>query len=123
MKNLLFMAGLVLSAIGLSAQTAPDVAQTAVAGSTVVLSVTASGTNTTVNPFGYVWFKSGQPLSVPSLPTVTLANITADAAGSYFCTVTNSAGSTTSNKVNLTVAALVIAPTNGVMTVTVTPAH
>lgn len=61
------------------------------AGSTVTLSVAASG----VPQLRYLWNKDGSPVG-GNAPTLTLANVSSAAEGSYSVTVTNIGGATTS---------------------------
>ncbi len=68
--------------------TAPE-SQTLVAGSTVTLSVDASGTA----PFTYQWSKNGVSITGANGPTFTLANVQESDAGNYTVTVTNGLGS------------------------------
>ncbi len=65
-----------------------------VAGATVELSVTVAGTP----PFQYVWTKD-RIRQINQSPKLTLANAQTGAAGTYAVTVTNSAGSVTSEAV------------------------
>jgi hypothetical protein len=72
--------------------------RSAVQGSTVVFTVGATGEGLTYN-----WFFNGIPLSVPSTPALVLSNVQPAAAGRYWVTVTNVAGSATSAEATLTV--------------------
>lgn len=70
----------------------PPESQTLTLGSTVILRVEATGTG----PFTYQWFKNGEPIAGATGTSLTLGNITGFDAGNYSVTVSNSAGSTTS---------------------------
>ena len=65
--------------------------QTNQAGSTAVLTVSASGTP----PLSYQWRKAGLPLAAQTLATLTLPNVTVSAGGAYDVVVSG-AGSVTS---------------------------
>ena len=78
-----------------------------VAGSTVMLSVTADGTS----PFAYQWLKNGGNLSGSTGPTLTLTNIQSSNAGDYSVAVSNTAGSTTSPISTITIAVLPVITT------------
>ena len=65
--------------------------QTNQAGSTAVLTVSASGTP----PLSYQWRKAGLPLAAQTLATLTLSNVTVSAGGAYDVVVSG-AGSVTS---------------------------
>jgi hypothetical protein len=86
--------------------TSQPAAVTANAGSTVMFSVTASGTA----PLSYSWFKNGTTrlsdggnISGSATPTLTLANVTASDGGDYTVVVSNQAGTVTSSPARLTV--------------------
>jgi hypothetical protein len=81
--------------------------QTVTAGGTATFSVTATGTPTPT----YQWFKGGTAINGATSPTLTISNAQAGDAGSYTVTVTNSAGSVTSNPATLTVNPANTAPT------------
>ncbi len=94
-----------------AAPTAPAIttqptSQTVVAGTSVTLTVVASGTA----PLSYQWSKGGVALSGATAASYTIAAVTTGDAGSYTCVVTNGAGSATSNAAILTVNAATIAP-------------
>jgi hypothetical protein len=79
---------------------------TANAGSTVMFSVSATGTA----PLSYHWFKNGAialtdggKISGSATPTLTLANIASDNGGDYSVIVSNQAGTVTSSAARLTV--------------------
>src|SRR5260370_4867245 len=81
-------------------------AETVNAGSTVMFSVTASGTA----PLSYSWFKNGTTrlsdggnVSGSATPTLTLANVTASDGADYTVVVSNQAGTVTSSPARLTV--------------------
>ncbi|PTY06178.1 hypothetical protein DB347_12055 [Opitutaceae bacterium EW11] len=71
---------------------------TVVAGTTVVLSVTASGTS-----LAYQWSKDGAAVSGATASSYTIASAQATDAGSYTVVVSNSGGSVTSSAATLTV--------------------
>src|SRR6266850_753710 len=86
--------------------TSQPAAVTANAGSTVMFSVTASGTA----PLSYSWFKNGTTrlsdggnVSGSATPTLTLANVTASDGADYTVVVSNQAGTVTSSPARLTV--------------------
>ncbi|MBL8269811.1 carbohydrate-binding domain-containing protein [Steroidobacter sp.] len=68
-------------------------------GSSVTLSVTASGGGT----LSYQWYKDGSAVSGATSASYTIGAASASNAGSYYVVVTNSAGSATSSTVTLTV--------------------
>src|SRR5262249_41096119 len=68
-------------------------------GDAVSFSVIAQG----VPPPSYQWFKDGAPIAGATAATLTLTNVQLNSAGSYSVTVTNVAGSVTSNPATLTV--------------------
>jgi pectate lyase len=73
--------------------------QTVNAGSSVSFNVAAGGTP----PLSFQWQKDGSPVAGATSPTLSLSNVQAGDAGSYTVTVTNGAGSITSNPAVLTV--------------------
>ena len=73
--------------------------QTVNAGSNVSFNVAAGGTA----PLSYQWHKDGSPLAGASADTLSLQGVQEADAGSYTVTVTNGAGSLTSNPATLTV--------------------
>ncbi|MET0623280.1 MAG: immunoglobulin domain-containing protein [Pyrinomonadaceae bacterium] len=73
--------------------------QTVNAGSNVSFNVAAGGTA----PLSYQWYKNGTALAGATSPTLGLSNVQAGDAGGYTVTVTNGAGSLTSNPAALTV--------------------
>jgi pectate lyase len=75
------------------------VSQSVNAGSNVSFNVTAGGTA----PLSYQWYKDGSPVAGAYADTLSLSNVQAGDAGSYTVTVTNGAGSLTSNPGTLTV--------------------
>jgi hypothetical protein len=101
--------------------------QTANYDSTTVLSVAPSGGSSTPSAAGgsqasatinapgrlltaraasadtYQWFFNGVAISGATGPTYVISNASPNEAGSYFCLVTNSAGSVSSNAVNVNV--------------------
>lgn len=76
---------------------------TVVAGSNATFSVGVSGTA----PFSYQWVRSGVALPGNDAPTLTVTNVTAADAGSYFVQVFNSAGLATSQGQPATLTVLV----------------
>jgi len=84
---------------------AGPVSQTVVAGSTVRMSVSASGSP----PMSYQWrrgtsvLSDGGNVSGATTANITLANVQSSDAGNYTCIVANSAGSATSSTAILTV--------------------
>jgi alpha-tubulin suppressor-like RCC1 family protein len=70
--------------------TAHPQTQTATAGDSVTLSVTAAGTA----PFTYAWFKNNVLIPGATAATLTLSPVTADDTGDYKATVTNATGIT-----------------------------
>ena len=80
--------------------------QTALAGTSVSLAVTASGgANLT-----YQWRKNGQAIAGATQATFVITSVNATDAGNYDVTVTNALGSATSSIVQLNVAAAPVAP-------------
>lgn len=91
--------------------TAPTVdthpsSQTVTEGTSVTFSVSASGTA----PLSYQWVKDNNPISGANSSSYTINSAGTGDAGNYWCDVTNSAGTATSNAASLTVNPLVIAP-------------
>ncbi len=72
---------------------------TVTAGSNVSFTVSASGTA----PLSYQWFKDNVKISGATSATLTLANISAADAASYFATVTNAVGTASSAAATLAV--------------------
>ena len=81
--------------------TTQPVAQTAAIGGNVTFSVAATGTG----PLSYQWKKDGVALVGATAATFTVSNAQGADAGAYSVTVTNAAGTVTSNAVTLTVPA------------------
>ncbi len=73
--------------------------QSVLTGSTVTFTVVANGTT----PLTYQWNKDGIALSGQTGTSLTIPSANASSAGNYTATVTNSAGSVTSNAANLAV--------------------
>jgi uncharacterized delta-60 repeat protein len=69
------------------------------AGITTNFSVVVTGSA----PMTYLWFRNGAPLPAPNAATLSLTNIQASDAGSYFALITNQYGSVTSSVVTLSV--------------------
>src|SRR4051812_10511092 len=89
--------------------------QSVVEGSTVTFKVVAGGTP----PFTYQWFFKGNPLTNQISDTLTLTNAQTGQSGNYTVTVSNSAGSITSQPATLNVQEIgapivtIVSPTNG----------
>jgi hypothetical protein len=80
---------------------------TVTAGQTATFSVVAAGTA----PLGYQWKKGGTAITgANAISYTTPATATADSGSSFTVTVSNTAGSATSNAATLTVNAAVVAP-------------
>ena len=86
------------AAVAPSILTQPQ-SQTVTAGSGVTFSVVASGTA----PLSYQWKRGTSNISGATHSSYTIPATTSVDAGSYFVTVSNSAGNVTSNAVTLTV--------------------
>jgi len=93
--NLAF-SGTLGTAPGISAQPASVTVNT---GGAATFFVTATGTE----PFAYQWFFNNTAISGATAPTHAVNNAQTANAGSYHVTVTNAAGSITSNTATLTV--------------------
>ncbi|HJQ32413.1 MAG TPA: immunoglobulin domain-containing protein [Pyrinomonadaceae bacterium] len=78
---------------------AQPASQTVNAGSNVSFNVAAGGTA----PLSYQWYKDGAAVAGATGSTLSLSNVQAGDAGGYAVTVTNGAGSLTSNPATLTV--------------------
>lgn len=76
------------------------------AGASVTFTVAASGSG----PLSYQWSKNGTVISGATSATYTIASTQVGDAGNYTCTVTNSAGATTSSAAVLAVSAPLVAP-------------
>ncbi|MBX3738197.1 MAG: immunoglobulin domain-containing protein [Candidatus Didemnitutus sp.] len=79
--------------------TTQPASQSVNAGANVTFSVTATGTPTPT----YQWSLNGTALSGATGSSLTVSNVAAANAGDYTVSVTNAAGSVTSNKATLTV--------------------
>ena len=79
--------------------TTQPTSQTVVLGGSVTFSVAATGTGT----LSYQWYFGGVAISGATGSSYTIATTTDASAGSYYAIVTNSAGSTTSATVTLTI--------------------
>ena len=87
--------------------TTQPAAQSISVGKTATFSVTATGTA----PLAYQWQRSGTAITGATASSYTTpAAATADNGASFEVTVTNSAGSVTSNAATLTVSAAAVAP-------------
>jgi len=73
--------------------------QTAVAGSSPALSVTAQGSA----PLSYQWSEAGAPITGATNSSLTISNVPYAAAGTFSVTITNAAGTTNSAQATLTV--------------------
>ena len=89
----------VLTVTGSPAITSQPTSQTVTAGNSVSFTVVATGTN----PLSYQWYYNSSPISGAVSATYAINPVTAGNAGNYYVTVTNTAGSATSNTVSLTV--------------------
>lgn len=74
-------------------------AQSNYIGASASFSVTASGTM----PIGYQWEENNSPLNGATSASLVLTNLSAAAAGSYSCLVSNNSGAATSPAATLTV--------------------
>lgn len=92
MKPLLFI---FLASLAFAQQSAAPTR--AALNKTVTLAVAADGTP----PFTYQWFKDDIALPQQTADRLVLAPFAAEQVGLYHATVTNEAGSTTSNRVQL----------------------
>ena len=87
--------------------TTQPASQTVIAGQTASFSVAATGTA----PLSYQWMKSGAPIAgATSSSYTTPATTTSDSGSQFSITISNSAGSVTSNVATLTVNAVPVAP-------------
>ena len=86
--------------------------QTVDASSSATFTVVATGTA----PLGYQWKKDGADLSGATSDTLTLSSVQAGDAGGYTVTVSNTAGSVTSDAATLTVRPVVTIPAAPVAT-------
>ncbi len=94
MKTFTLFLALAVAAI---AQTAHDPGR-AVVGKTVTITVNTEGTP----PFTYQWVKDGTAIPGQTGSVLMLKPFLAEHAGIYHVTISNEAGSTVSNKVQLT---------------------
>ncbi len=81
----------------------PNAADTLITGATLHATLSNIGTP----PFTYFWFttNSSTPIAISSSPTLTIANVQAGNANSYFCVVSNQFGTQPSSDLVLTVVA------------------
>jgi hypothetical protein len=84
--------GAVLTVSGAPVITAQPVGQTVLAGTSLTLSVTATGTPVPT----YQWRRNGAAIAGATGPSLGLPSIRADGAGTYDVVISNSAGSVTS---------------------------
>jgi plastocyanin len=68
-------------------------------GASVTFAISVSGTA----PFSYQWYKNGAPMAGQTSSSLQLSNAQPGDSGSYYATVTNGAGSATSNTATLIV--------------------
>ena len=92
------------SAMVLSINEAPVIttqplSSTSCSGSSAMLSISATGTA----PMSYQWYKGGSAVTNATSNNYLIASTSAADAGSYYCTVTNTCGTQTSNTAVLTV--------------------
>lgn len=92
LRSLLILAALL---VGTAVQAAPDTA--VLVGHSATLSVTANGSA----PFSYQWIKDSSNISGATGSTYVIASFSAAYTGVYSVQVSNSAGSTLSDTVNL----------------------
>jgi hypothetical protein len=78
-----------------------SVSQTIIQGSSVVLSVVASG----IGPLVYQWRKDGINLSGATGTSLAITNISSEDGGDYVCIVANAGGSVSAQTITLTYAA------------------
>ena len=83
--------------------------QAVTAGNNVTFSITATGAPAPT----YQWYNTGVMVGGATSATLTLSNVQAINAGSYYVVVTNVAGSATSNQATLTVNAATPPPSSG----------
>lgn len=102
---ILFILSGVLAALALASYCRGAV-QAVPSGKQVDLSVTADGTA----PFSYQWMKDGINIPSATNSTLTLLNFSLAQAGDYTAQVTNSAGSTVSDKATLNLLPVSTAP-------------
>jgi hypothetical protein len=76
------------------------------AGSSASFSIVATGTA----PLTYQWSKGGTAISGATSATYSIASAQASDAGTYMCTVTNSAGAVTSSGATLALTTVTVAP-------------
>lgn len=92
--------------------TTPPASLSVQVGQPATFSVTATGTA----PLAYQWFKGTTSISGATAASYTIASVTANDAGTYKVTVSNSAGSTTSPDATLTVTGVNQPPTAAIGT-------
>jgi len=95
-------------AVGPTVQTHP-VSQTVFIGSSVTLSVVATGTA----PLSYQWQRDGVAIAGETSSSLTLNNLQVSDSGGYSVVVSNLVFSVTSNTATITVSPVVVAPTIG----------
>jgi Domain of unknown function (DUF4082)/Immunoglobulin domain/FG-GAP-like repeat len=87
--------------------TAQGATGSVVVGQSVTFSVTANGTV----PFTYQWYKNSAAIAGATAATCSISSVQTSDAGSYSATVSNSAGSTSSDTATLVVNPAAVAPT------------
>ena len=80
---------------------------TVLAGQSITFAVAADGTT----PFSYQWFKNGAIIAGATGATYTISGVQTTDAGDYYSTVSNSAGSATSDTATIMVDTAPVAPT------------
>lgn len=90
-----------------------DTSASAQIGKNVVLTVTADGSA----PLSYQWSKNASALAGATSASYVIASATANDAGVYQCTVSNSAGSTVSDNAILTITPMLATLSASVTTV------
>lgn len=106
-KILSLLSFMLVTSIGLSAQTTPnpDISETVFTNTKVTLSATADGTT----PITFAWFKNG--VQVATGTSLVFNSIQTSDAGTYKVTATNTVGSADSNNATLFVI-VPVAPSN-----------
>lgn len=108
--KILFLVSLFVAAVTVHAQAAADVSKTYTVGDPFLISfVKATGTP----PFTHQWQKDGVDIPGATADNITAVAIPLAAAGVYTDRVSNSAGSTITNKATVVVVPLVVPPGSG----------
>lgn len=92
------------NAISVTIRTAPVITNQSsstnrCSGQSMTFSVTASGTY----PLSYQWYKDNTIITSATNQDYTISSVSTASAGSYYCIVSNSCGSSTSNQIQLTI--------------------